>query len=254
MSEKLGKFPTGPRSRESADYLNHAFETSDIAEICKAIGVVTHRHNVSDIAKKAGIQRSSLYRAFVGSPKHPNFMTVQGVLDALGFQLHVTARGHECDASAPGNRFQSASINNEQHTITLTVLESAQGLGRVKKAETGSVSGHDRSRQRLGPDDVHDPRQIISQDRECHLGGYFWKRFGEEVCRYHAGLHRSEGMLDCFSTLAHGLWVCIEALLHSFEHAHYESCAIILRGEHHYELISLEFGPNTRPRPVFGCG
>ena len=51
-------------------------------------------------------------------------MTVQGVLDALGFQLHVTARGHECDASAPGNRFQSASINNEQHTITLTVLES----------------------------------------------------------------------------------------------------------------------------------
>jgi len=50
MSEKLGKSPTGPRSRESADYLNHAFETSDIAEICKAIGVVTHRHNISDIA------------------------------------------------------------------------------------------------------------------------------------------------------------------------------------------------------------
>ena len=49
MSEKFGKLPTGPRSRESADYLNHAFETSDIDEICKAIGVVTHRHNISDI-------------------------------------------------------------------------------------------------------------------------------------------------------------------------------------------------------------
>ena len=24
-------------------------------------------------------------------------------------------------------------------------------------------------------------------------------------------------MLDCFSTLAHGLWICIKALLHSFE-------------------------------------
>jgi hypothetical protein len=23
-------------------------------------------------------------------------------------------------------------------------------------------------------------------------------------------------MLDCFSTLAHGLWICIKALLHSF--------------------------------------
>jgi DNA-binding phage protein len=52
MSEKFGKLPTGPRSRESADYLNHTFETSDIDEICKAIGVVTHRHNISDIAKK----------------------------------------------------------------------------------------------------------------------------------------------------------------------------------------------------------
>jgi probable addiction module antidote protein len=95
MSEKFGKLPTGPRSRESADYLNHAFETSDIDEICKAIGVVTHRHNISDIAKKAGIERSSLYRAFAGSPKHPNFKTVLSVLDAMGFQLRVTARGGE---------------------------------------------------------------------------------------------------------------------------------------------------------------
>jgi hypothetical protein len=55
MSGKFGKLPIGPRSRrrESADYLNHAFETSDIAEICKAIGVVTHRHNISDIAKES---------------------------------------------------------------------------------------------------------------------------------------------------------------------------------------------------------
>jgi probable addiction module antidote protein len=96
MSEAFGKLPTGPRSRrESADYLNHAFETSDIAEICKAIGVVTHRHNISDIAKKAGIERSSLYRAFAGRPKHPNFKTVLSVLDAMGFQLHVSVRGGE---------------------------------------------------------------------------------------------------------------------------------------------------------------
>jgi hypothetical protein len=43
---------------------------------------------------------------------------------------------------------------------------SLMGLGRVKtpfqrsrwEARTGSVSGHDRSHQRLGPDDVYDPR------------------------------------------------------------------------------------------------
>ena len=94
--KKIGEL-IGPRSRphESADYLNQAFETSDIAEICKAIGVVAHRHNISDIAKKARIEKSSLYRAFAGSPKHPNFKTVLNVLDAVGFQLHVTARRGE---------------------------------------------------------------------------------------------------------------------------------------------------------------
>jgi hypothetical protein len=51
--------------------------------------------NISDIAKKAGIERSSPYRAFAGSPKHPNLKTVLSALDAKGFQLHVTARSGE---------------------------------------------------------------------------------------------------------------------------------------------------------------
>jgi hypothetical protein len=37
----------------------------------------------------------------------------------------------------------------------------------------------------------------------------------EEVCRYHAGFHRAERMLDRLATLAHGLRICIKALLHS---------------------------------------
>ena len=96
MSKKSENLPIGPGSspRESADYLNRAFATSDIAQICQAIGVVTHLHNISTIAKKAGIERTSLYRAFAG-PKHPNFKTVLSVLDAMGFQLHVTARRGE---------------------------------------------------------------------------------------------------------------------------------------------------------------
>ena len=71
--------------------------------------------------------------------------------------------------------------------------------------------------QPSAPDDVHHSCQVIGEDRESHLGGYFWKRFGDEVCRPHAGLHRAERMLDRLATLAHGLWVCIKALLHSFE-------------------------------------
>jgi hypothetical protein len=79
------------------------------------------------------------------------------------------------------------------------------------------VSGCDRGHQRLGSDDVHDPCQIVGQDRESYLGGYFWKRFGEEVCRPHAGLHRAERMLDGLATLAHGERVRIKALLHGIE-------------------------------------
>ena len=69
----------------------------------------------------------------------------------------------------------------------------------------------------LIPTMFNDPCRIIGKDRECHFSGYFWKRFGEEVCRSHAGLHRAERMLNCLSTLAHGLWISIKALLHSFE-------------------------------------
>jgi probable addiction module antidote protein len=97
MSEKFAKLPIGPRSnqREIADYINHAFETSDIVGICEAIGAATHLHNISDIAKKSGIERPSVYRAFSGRKTFPNFNTVLNVLNAMGFQLQVRVRRGE---------------------------------------------------------------------------------------------------------------------------------------------------------------
>ena len=91
MSEKVDRPIIDPRSsrKEIADYINYAFKSSDIAAICHAIGDATRLHNVSDIAKKAGIERPSVYRAFAG---HPNLSTVLGVLDAMGFQLKVVPR------------------------------------------------------------------------------------------------------------------------------------------------------------------
>src|SRR5438105_848086 len=103
---------------------------------------------------------------------------------------------------------------------------SALGLGRVKTASKGigpearnraCLRNRNRSHQRLGPDDVHHSCQVIGENRESHLGGYFWKRFGEEVCRSHTGLHRAERMLDRLATLAHGERVRIKALPHGIE-------------------------------------
>jgi probable addiction module antidote protein len=92
MTDKPLKLSILPQSsrREIADYINHAFETSDVVGICGAIGAATHLHNMSEIAKKSGIERSSLYRSFSGG--NPNFKTVVSVLDAMGFRLKVTVR------------------------------------------------------------------------------------------------------------------------------------------------------------------
>jgi DNA-binding phage protein len=45
--------------REIADYMNRAFETSDIVAICRAIRDAIRLHNISDVAKKARIERPS---------------------------------------------------------------------------------------------------------------------------------------------------------------------------------------------------
>ena len=95
MSRNSVRPATRPRSgsrQEAADLINEAFKKSDIAEICHAIGAATRLYNISELAQKAGLARPSLHRAFAGDPLKPNFTTVFNVLDAMGFELHVTVR------------------------------------------------------------------------------------------------------------------------------------------------------------------
>ena len=56
--------------------INRAFDTSDIDEIRHAIGAAIRRYNISDITKVSGLERPTIYRAFEGDVKHPNFKTV----------------------------------------------------------------------------------------------------------------------------------------------------------------------------------
>ena len=87
--------PTRPQPasrRAAADLINEAFNKADVAEICQAIGGATHLYNISHLAEKSGISRTSIHRAFGRDAQKPNFPTVFRVLDAMGFQLHVTMR------------------------------------------------------------------------------------------------------------------------------------------------------------------
>ena len=95
MSKKSVRPPTRPQSssrQAAADLINQAFKKSDVAEICHAIAAATRLYNISDLAQKSGLARPSIHRAFAGDPIKPNFTTVFNVLDAMGFQLHVTVR------------------------------------------------------------------------------------------------------------------------------------------------------------------
>jgi probable addiction module antidote protein len=69
--------------------INAALEGSDIFAIRKVIGNAVMLHNVSEIARKAGVERTSLYRAFGGAKRLPNFPTVLSVLAAMGLRLKV---------------------------------------------------------------------------------------------------------------------------------------------------------------------
>ena len=74
MPQRSPRAPIRPQPgrREVTDRINRAFETSDIAEICQAIGTAIRRYNISDIAKVSGLEGPTIYRAFEGGDvKHP---------------------------------------------------------------------------------------------------------------------------------------------------------------------------------------
>jgi probable addiction module antidote protein len=89
MSEKVPAIPLD--LTEATRHLNEAFDTSDVAAICRAIGEVASLFNVAELARRAGVERSSLYRAFSGG-QSPNLSTVLGLLDAMNLQMKVVRR------------------------------------------------------------------------------------------------------------------------------------------------------------------
>ena len=99
MAKKKTKDPI-TRPYDSAEYLNsaeaiqtymeEALETNDAAFIAKALGTMARARGMSQIAKKAGLSRESLYKA-LSTEGNPEFGTVIRVMHALGLKFSVTA-------------------------------------------------------------------------------------------------------------------------------------------------------------------
>jgi probable addiction module antidote protein len=74
---------------DMANYLEAAIEDNDPALISAALGDIARAKGMSQVARKAGLGRESLYKAL--SPNgNPEFATILKVVKALGLRLHAT--------------------------------------------------------------------------------------------------------------------------------------------------------------------
>lgn len=88
---KLSKFDVVDylkTEKDIAGYLNAVLEDGDPALFVAAIGDISRAKGMSDIAKKSGVTRESLYRALKIEAR-PRFETVAKVINALGMKLSV---------------------------------------------------------------------------------------------------------------------------------------------------------------------
>ncbi|TMJ88561.1 MAG: putative addiction module antidote protein [Alphaproteobacteria bacterium] len=67
-------------------YIAAALETGDADFVRDALGLVARARGMSEIAKNAGLNRESLYKA-LGETGNPEFSTVMRIVRALGLTL-----------------------------------------------------------------------------------------------------------------------------------------------------------------------
>lgn len=71
-------------------YVNAAMEEGDPALFAAALGDIARARGMTEIARKAGMSRESLYRA-LSSDGNPELATVMKVMKALGLRMTVAA-------------------------------------------------------------------------------------------------------------------------------------------------------------------
>ncbi len=67
-------------------YITAALETGDADFVRDALGLVARARGMGEIAKNAGLNRESLYKA-LGETGNPEFGTVMRIVGALGLKL-----------------------------------------------------------------------------------------------------------------------------------------------------------------------
>jgi probable addiction module antidote protein len=126
-------------SKASAEFLTRAFESSDIAEIRKALeSVLRAQENVVEFAKRASLERSSLYRSF-SQRRDPQLTTVVDFLSALGLRFAVKPLSSELPDQV---RLGTTRQPIRQRKRPIAQGKRATGLDLAYGARPRSGTGH----------------------------------------------------------------------------------------------------------------
>ena len=101
-----------------AAYLQAALEDGDAAVIVHALGNIARARGMSQVARRTGLGRESLYKAL--SPEgNPEFATVLKVVRALGIELARNRRTPDTRGGGDGNIDVLTSVRIENQSLTL---------------------------------------------------------------------------------------------------------------------------------------
>lgn len=91
MTEKITSFDIANHLKTEADiqaFLNETAESGNAADFIHALGIAARAKGMTEVAKRAGVTRASLYKSLGDSGK-PQFETIFRVCHALGLKLSV---------------------------------------------------------------------------------------------------------------------------------------------------------------------
>jgi len=78
--------------KDMAAYLEAALEDGDPALVTAALGDIARAKGMTEVARKTGLGRESLYKA-LSSEGNPEFATILRVVEALGLKLRAVPEG-----------------------------------------------------------------------------------------------------------------------------------------------------------------
>lgn len=79
-------------------YVAEAMKTGDAAFIARSLGVVAKANGMTDLAKKTGLSRETLYRS-LSENGNPNLKTLLAVTNALGLSLTISSPSKQAVAA-----------------------------------------------------------------------------------------------------------------------------------------------------------